>query len=108
VGSSAIQRFLARHGKIGLDTSILIYQVEGHPKYEELTGTIFAWLESPDGRAVTSTVTMLELLSSPTAFQTSTGLISSTRGCQEYVLRSFQDRARAGGRGHTFFGNPVG
>jgi hypothetical protein len=65
VGSSAIQRFLARHGKIGLDTSIFIYQVEGHPKYVDLTGTIFAWLESPDGRAVTSTVTMLELLVQP-------------------------------------------
>jgi len=63
--SSAIQRFLARQRKIGLDTSIFIYQVEGHPKYVELTSAIFAWLESPSGRAVTSTVTMLELLVQP-------------------------------------------
>ena len=63
--SSAIQRFLARHRKIGLDTSIFIYQVEGHPKYVDLTSAIFTWLESPGGRAVTSTVTMLELLVQP-------------------------------------------
>lgn len=62
---SAIQRFLARHRKIGLDTSIFIYQLEGHPKYAEITSAVFAWLESPGGRAVTSTVTMLELLVLP-------------------------------------------
>jgi len=65
VTTSAIQRFLARHRKIGMDTSIFIYQVEGHPKYLELTRATFAWLESPSGRAVTSTITMLELLVQP-------------------------------------------
>ena len=63
--SDANRRFLARHRKIGLDTSIFIYQVEGHPKYLELTSAFFAWLESPGGRAVTSTVTLLELLVQP-------------------------------------------
>jgi len=60
-----MRRFLARHHKIGLDTSILIYHVEGHPKYLELTRAVFTWLESPGSRAVTSTVTMLELLVQP-------------------------------------------
>lgn len=63
--SSTIQRFLARHRKVGLDTSISIYQVGGHPKYVELTSAVFAWLESPGGWGVTSTVTMLELLVQP-------------------------------------------
>src|SRR4051812_7588591 len=57
-----------RHKQIGLDSSIFIYQVEGNPKYVPLTDLVFDWLEHPDSRASTSTITMCELLTQPYRF----------------------------------------
>src|SRR6266516_1723448 len=57
--------FLVKHRKIGIDTAVFIYQLEENPKYVELTQRIFAWLESPKARGITSTNTMLELLVHP-------------------------------------------
>ncbi len=57
--------FLRHHRRIGLDTSIFIFQVEANPKYRDLVHAIFEWLEGPRGRAVTSTVTMREILVGP-------------------------------------------
>ena len=48
-----------------MDTSIFIYQVEANKKYCRLTESIFTWLEGPRTRAVTSTITLLELLVQP-------------------------------------------
>jgi predicted nucleic acid-binding protein len=48
-----------------LDTSVFIYQLEANPRYLPLTDRIFAWLERPDSKAVTSTITMTELLVQP-------------------------------------------
>ena len=50
---------------IALDTSVFIYQLEANPRYLPLTCHIFSWLEGPDSKAVTSTVTMTELLVQP-------------------------------------------
>ena len=60
-----LRAFLRRHGRIALDTSIFIYQLEANPRYVGLTDPIFAWLERPDHAAVTSTITMTELLVQP-------------------------------------------
>lgn len=60
-----LERFLARHRKIGLDTSVFIFQVEGNPRYIDLVNPVFDWLEGPRARAVTSTLTMAELLVHP-------------------------------------------
>lgn len=60
-----LEDFLKRHRKIGLDTSVFIYQLEENPKYLELVNPIFIWLERPKAQAVTSTITMLELLVQP-------------------------------------------
>ena len=57
--------FLERHQRIGLDTSVFIYQLDATPGYRDLVGPIFRWVEAADGDAVTSTVTMLELLVLP-------------------------------------------
>jgi predicted nucleic acid-binding protein len=57
--------FLRRHRRIALDTSVFIYQVEANPRYVGLTDQIFAWLEQPGHSAVTSTITMTELLVQP-------------------------------------------
>ncbi|MGB7847824.1 MAG: PIN domain-containing protein [Candidatus Acidiferrum sp.] len=60
-----MERFLVRHDKVALDTSVFVYQLEAHPKYLPLTRAIFAWLETPDHFGVTSTITMTELLVKP-------------------------------------------
>ena len=63
--SHPLESFLAKHSKIGIDTSVFIYQVEENPKYVKFTQRIFDWLEGPRAGAVTSTITMLELLVHP-------------------------------------------
>jgi predicted nucleic acid-binding protein len=60
-----LRAFLRRHRRIALDTSIFIYQLEANPRYVGLTDPIFTWLELPDHAAVTSTITMTELLVQP-------------------------------------------
>ena len=57
--------FFRQQRLIALDTSIFIYQLEAIGRYFPLTDAIFAWLELPGSRAVTSTLTMTELLTQP-------------------------------------------
>ena len=65
MGLEVLRSFLRRHRKLALDTSVFIYQLEANPTYLPLTDPIFAWLERPGSRAVTSTITMTELLVQP-------------------------------------------
>lgn len=60
-----LRAFLRRHRLIALDTSIFIYQLEANVRYLPLTDHIFSWLERSDAKAVTSTITMTELLAQP-------------------------------------------
>jgi predicted nucleic acid-binding protein len=60
-----LRTFLRRHRRIALDTSIFIYQLEANPKYLAQTDPIFSWLERPGSAAITSTITMTELLVLP-------------------------------------------
>lgn len=60
-----LRAFLRRHRRIALDTSIFIYQLEANARYVALTDHIFSWLERPGSKAVTSTITMTELLVQP-------------------------------------------
>jgi predicted nucleic acid-binding protein len=62
---SGLPAFLKRHHVIALDTSLFIYQIEAHARYLPLTDHIFSWLERPGSQAVTSTITMTELLVQP-------------------------------------------
>ncbi len=62
MGLTELSAFLRRHRRIALDTSIFIYQLEANSRYVELTDAILTWLERPDHAAVTSTITMTELL----------------------------------------------
>ena len=50
---------------LGLDTSPFIYHLETHPRYGPAAATLFEWLEERGSSAVTSTVTMTELLVHP-------------------------------------------
>jgi predicted nucleic acid-binding protein len=65
LGISHLRTFLRRHARIALDTSVFIYQLEANPRYLPLTDPIFSWLERTGSRAVTSTITMTELLVQP-------------------------------------------
>jgi predicted nucleic acid-binding protein len=65
LGLSRLRGFLRRHRRIALDTSVFIYQLEANVPYLPLTDLIFSWLERPDAKAVTSTITMTELLVAP-------------------------------------------
>jgi len=57
--------FLRRHRRIALDTNVFIYHLEANPTYSLLTGEIFTWIERGGHSAVTSTITMTELLGAP-------------------------------------------
>ncbi len=65
MGVNSLAAFLKRHRRIGLDTGVFIYQLEANPAYVDLAGEVFAWLERPSHTAVTSTITMTELLVHP-------------------------------------------
>jgi predicted nucleic acid-binding protein len=65
LGLTRLRAFLRRHKRIALDTSVFIYQLEANARYVALTDHIFAWIERPDHAAVTSTITMAELLVQP-------------------------------------------
>lgn len=54
--------FLARQRLIALDTNIFVYLLEMNPLYLRITDSIFSWIGSPDGAAVSSTITITELL----------------------------------------------
>lgn len=65
MGVDQLRTFLRRHRRIALDTSTFIYQLEPNPKYLAYTDAIFKWLEQPGSAAITSTITMTELLVLP-------------------------------------------
>ena len=65
MGVERLRAFLRRHRQIALDTSIFIYHLEPNPKYLAHTDPIFSWLERSESKAVTSTITMTELLVLP-------------------------------------------
>lgn len=65
MGVERLRAFLRRHSRIALDTSVFIYQLEANPKYLSYTDPVFSWLERPGSAAVTSTITMTELLILP-------------------------------------------
>ena len=61
----SLAEFLRKHKRIGLDTSIFIFEVEESRKYIEIVHPVFQWLEKPESYGITSAVSMLELLVHP-------------------------------------------
>ena len=61
--------FLARHSRIGLDTNILIYFVQDHPRYTDWCDSFFHRIQAGETAAVTSTVSLLEALVQPYRLQ---------------------------------------
>ena len=60
-----LRSFLQRHRLVALDTCLFIYQWEGNVRYSSLTDDIFLWIERSRSKAITSTLTMAELLVHP-------------------------------------------
>jgi predicted nucleic acid-binding protein len=56
---------LTGHAVIGLDTNIFIYHLEAHPRYQPLTQELLAGIQAGRRRAITSTVTVMELTVRP-------------------------------------------
>jgi predicted nucleic acid-binding protein len=52
---------------VGLDTSLFIFYLEDHPRYLSLCDEVFDLLEQGGAEAVTSTVSLLEVLVQPLA-----------------------------------------
>ncbi|HUJ29833.1 MAG TPA: PIN domain-containing protein [Candidatus Acidoferrum sp.] len=65
MGLEDLGAYLHRHKRIALDTSVFIYHLEANPKYLAFTDRIFSWVERPGSSAVTSAITMTELLVQP-------------------------------------------
>jgi len=63
VGLSLKERLAG--SKVGLDTAPLIYFVEKHPIYLKVVRPVFAAVEIGDIEAITSTITLLEVLVHP-------------------------------------------
>jgi predicted nucleic acid-binding protein len=61
----SLRAFLRHHRRIALDTSIFIYHLQSNPKYLAYTNRILSWLEHSESTAITSTITMTELLVHP-------------------------------------------
>lgn len=63
--SQRLRQYLARHRRVGIDTSPFIYHAERHPTYAPLSITLFAWIGRGRSLGVTSTLTMTEALALP-------------------------------------------
>ena len=62
MGVERLRLLLRRHRRIAIDTSVFIYQLEANARYLALTDSVFSWVERTGHEAVTSTITMTELL----------------------------------------------
>jgi len=62
LGLARLRTFLRDHRKIGIDTNIFIYALEAHATHVELACAVLEWVEQPNHAAVTSTLTMTEVL----------------------------------------------
>ena len=65
MGLDQLRASLRRHHRIALDSCIFIYQLEANPKYLGLTDVVFSWVAEPASHAITSTITMTEVLVPP-------------------------------------------
>lgn len=65
VEASSSQGLPSERERIGLDTNLFIYFLEAHPRYGAWCASLFDRIERGHNPAVTSTVTLLELLVQP-------------------------------------------
>jgi len=61
--------WLTEHRRLGLDTNLLIYFLEDHPRYSPWCASLFERIERGQTEVVTSTVSLLEILVQPYRLQ---------------------------------------
>ena len=62
MGVERLHTFLRSHRRVALDTSVFIYQLDANLQYFPLSDAVFFWLEQRGNEAVTSTLSLTELL----------------------------------------------
>jgi predicted nucleic acid-binding protein len=65
LGLKRLRAFLGRWRRISIDTNVFIYALEFSAKYADLVYEVLKWVQSPGHSAVTSTLTLTELLTRP-------------------------------------------
>lgn len=63
--NNLLGEFLKKHTRLYLNTSVFIYFIEEHPRYFEVCDQLFNNLEEGKTEAVTSTLTLTEILVLP-------------------------------------------
>jgi predicted nucleic acid-binding protein len=66
-GALKLRRNVEKHRVVGLDTAPFIYYIEDIAPYADLVEPVFSLVENHSLRAVTSTVTIAEILTKPFA-----------------------------------------
>ncbi len=65
VSLPALDRYLKKHPRVGLDSNLLIYFIEGATAYQKHASRIFESIEAGKNEGVCSTLTLLEVLVQP-------------------------------------------
>ncbi len=65
MGERSFLKSLAKHKLVGIDTSPFIYHLEEDPKYSRLTTVLFEEVEKGRVKAVTSVLSLMEILVKP-------------------------------------------
>jgi predicted nucleic acid-binding protein len=65
MGVAALQQTLLSHKLLCIDTNVLIYLLDNHPHYVELSATIMRAIETGQVLGVTSMLTLAEVLTQP-------------------------------------------
>jgi predicted nucleic acid-binding protein len=60
-----LEGFLKEHKTIGLDSNILIYFIEAHPSYQNVTTKLFESIEKGRNLGICSSLSLLEILVQP-------------------------------------------
>lgn len=76
-GNEKSDRELDKYHKIALDSNIFIYYFEKHPEFFEKTRSIFTELEQNNFSAITSIISLTEMLSYPLSQSAITTTIDS-------------------------------
>ncbi len=65
MGQTSLATALNRHSTVGVDSMVFIYHVERHDTYIDLTRILFTRIQSGKNKAVSSTLSLTEVLTAP-------------------------------------------
>ena len=88
MGQAELERELARHTIIGIDTTPFIYLWEKHPRYFALSASLLRYLDSPQVWGITSIITLIEICVYPQR----QGRLDLVRAYERALLHSRQVR----------------